>query len=316
MNAISRWMLVLTLSAVAVSLASAQTPEVTNKWTSGAPLPTPVWGPATAVLGGSIYVVGGSTASTGDSTTAVQVYDPATNSWNPGVSLPTPLMGVVGAVVKNVLYVFGGSANINCNPAGSGVWAYNSKTKTWASKAAMPTALCTPDAVVVDNIIYIIGGYDGTNALTTVQSYNPATDTWTEETPLLSPKNGGAAAAIGKTTIVASGGYINSEGSATGDTEAYDVATKTWSELTPDATPRNAQCFGAVGANLYVAGGSPPTDVNESFKLSKDKWTLLSAMPQVTTFPGSVAYKGKLYCIGGETGWLGTMLDNVQIYQP
>jgi N-acetylneuraminic acid mutarotase len=115
---------------------------------------------------------------------------------------------------------------------------------------------------------------------------------------------------------VASGGYINSEGSATGDTEAYDIATNTWTELTSDANPRNAQCFGAVGAALYVAGGSPATNVNESFKLKNDKWTTLTPIPQVTTFSNSVAYKGKLYCISGETSWLGSMLDNVQIYQP
>jgi N-acetylneuraminic acid mutarotase len=317
MNATSRWLLVLTLSAVAVSLASAQIPDVThNTWSSGAAIPTPVWGAAAGILKANIYVVGGSTAAAGDATSAVQVYDPATNSWSAGVSLPTPLMGVAAAVVKNVLYIFGGSSNINCSPADSSVWAYSVKTKKWSSEAAMPTALCSADAVVVDNIVYLVGGYDGTNALTTVQSYNPATNTWTVQESLLSPKNAAAAGAIGKTTIVASGGYINSEGEATADTEAYDIATNTWSELAADTTPRNAQCFGAVGANLFIAGGSPPTNLNQSFKLAKDKWATLTPIPQTTSYPTSIAYKGKLYCISGESSWLGTMLNNVQIYQP
>jgi N-acetylneuraminic acid mutarotase len=317
--------LFLTLALIVVSLpAAAQSeaiakavPEVTHKtWSAGAAIPTPVWGAATAVLSGNIYVAGGSTSSSGDSTAAVQVYDPATNSWSSGVSLPTPLMASASAVVKNVLYVFGGSSNINCSPAGSGVWAYSTKTKEWAPKASLPTAFCSADAVVVGNVIYLLGGYDGTNALSAVQSYNTTTNTWTVEASLLSPKNAPAAGLIAKTTIVASGGYINSEGSATGDTEAYDIATNTWTELTSDANPRNAQCFGAVGATLYVAGGSPATNVNESFKLKNDKWTTLTPIPQVTTFSNSVAYKGKLYCISGETSWLGSMLDNVQIYQP
>ena len=114
---------------------------------------------------------------------------------------------------------------------------------------------------------------------------------------------------------MASGGYINQNGSSTGDTESYDVATNMWSELKPDSSPRNAQCFGGIGSTLYVAGGSQ-TNVNESFKLAKDTWKTLSPMPQVTTYPASAAYKGKLYCISGEAAWMGTMLNNVQIYQP
>jgi hypothetical protein len=41
-------------------LAAAQIPPVThNTWTSGAPIPVGVFGPATAFLKGQIYLVGG-----------------------------------------------------------------------------------------------------------------------------------------------------------------------------------------------------------------------------------------------------------------
>src|ERR1700723_2181926 len=122
-------MAVLAVALVGASLpgtaqtdsVGAQNPAVThNTWTNGTGIPTPVWGAASGVLKDNIYVVGGSTTGAGDSTSAVQVYDPAINSWSTGVSLPTPLMGPVGAVVKNVLYIFGGSSNINCSPADSG----------------------------------------------------------------------------------------------------------------------------------------------------------------------------------------------------
>ena len=39
-------------------------------------------------------------------------------------------------------------------------------------------------------------------------------------------------------------------------------------------------------------------------------------MPQAALFQGSAVYKGNLYCFGGNDTFRGTVLDNVQIYQP
>jgi N-acetylneuraminic acid mutarotase len=56
--------------------------------------------------------------------------------------------------------------------------------------------------------------------------------------------------------------------------------------------------------------------LTESFKLSDNKWTTLAAMPQATLLPASAVYKKQLYCIGGITTFEGSLLSNVQIYQP
>jgi Kelch motif len=39
-------------------------------------------------------------------------------------------------------------------------------------------------------------------------------------------------------------------------------------------------------------------------------------MPQASMFSAAALYKGQLYCIGGQSSYLGTVLGNVQIYQP
>lgn len=305
-------------AAAQTETVGEQVPAVThNTWTSGAAIPTPVWAPAgTGVLTNNIYVVGGQTTA-GKATKKVQVYDPATDSWSTGVSLPEPVAGAASAVVKNVLYVLGGTSNASsCDPLSKSVWAYSIETKKWTSKTAMPTARCAVDAVVANNIIYVIGGYNG-SALATVESYNPATDKWTEEASLLEPKNGPAVGVFANKTIVAAGGW---NGSVTSDVEAYDIATNSWKELESDTTARNAQCYGVVGSDLYDtsggAGGSSYT-LNESFSLARDTWTTLSPIPQGTAWAGSVVYKGKLYCIGGLAAWPnGPWLNKVQIYQP
>jgi N-acetylneuraminic acid mutarotase len=322
---VSFWLvMVLTgMAAVAAAQSAEQSPEVThNTWTSGAALPTAVWAPTAGVVKNEIYVVGGQNAD-GASIADVQVYNPVTDTWSAGLSYPIGIQEASAAAVKNVLYVFGGSIGETVTNA---VWAYSPKTKTWSAMADMPTAREDTAAVVEKNIIYVIGGADNNNHhLATVESYNPATNTWTEEAPMLGTKAGPAAGLLGtlKTgyTIVAADGAVQ-PGQITGDTEGYDAATNTWTELTADPTARVYSCSGSVGAKFYDAGGylnngGAGTTVNGSFQLSKNKWTTtLAPMPQGTMLGASAVYKGKLYCIGGWATWEGTPINNVQIYQP
>jgi len=98
-------------------------------------------------------------------------------------------------------------------------------------------------------------------------------------------------------------------------------STNAWESGAPDPTPRDGTCGGSIGALLYVAtgyqgnGGSALT-LTESFDGSSDTWTTLADNPQGTLGSGHAVYKGKLYCFGGAASYLGTLLNNVQIYQP
>ncbi|MGA7292489.1 MAG: kelch repeat-containing protein [Terriglobales bacterium] len=303
------------------SFVSAQDAEVThNTWTNGAAMPTAVNWPMVGVMKNMIYVVGGYAG--GPVVADNQIYNPVTNSWSSGAPIPTATAQGAAAVVKNVLYVFGGSDNGGATVTNAS-WAYNQKKNTWSSIAAMPTARCSETAVVADNIIYVIGGYNG-NRLSTVEAYNPATNTWTEEAGLLLGKSEISAGLFGtaKTgyTIVAADGF---SGSDTGNNEGYDVATNTWRSLTSDPNARNGSCFGVIGGKLYNsdgnASGNNPIAVMEAFNLNKNAWTSLAAMPNTVTDSGSAVYKGKLYCIGGGNGAVppnNTVYGYVQIYQP
>jgi N-acetylneuraminic acid mutarotase len=307
------------LLLTAASLVNAQSPEVThNTWTSGTPLPTPVVFATSAVLENEIYVVGGndSTGIVSD----VQVYNPVAKTWSAGVSYPTGISAASAAVVKNILYVFGGT-NDGVNPTNA-VWEYNPKTKTWTGKAAMPTARWATAAVVEKNIIYVIGGVvngSGNGVIATVESYNPATNTWIEEAPMLEAKGQPAAGLQGSLkagyTIVVADGATNGQGD-TGDNEGYDATTNTWKSLASDPAPRYASCFGSIGPKFYDVGGQPVPTLTNAFQLTKDKWTTLASAPQSTIFPASTVYKGQLYCIGGWASWEGSIINNVQIYQP
>jgi N-acetylneuraminic acid mutarotase len=300
-----------------------QTPAIMhNTWKSVAPLPTAVVSAASALLTNEIYLVGGNNGTM--AVTEVQIYNPATNAWSTGVAYPAATSGASATVVKNVLYVFGGTSD-GVTPSNA-VWAFNPKTKTWTSKAAMPTARWLTAAVVENNIVYVIGGIASpTNFVATVESYNPATNIWTKEAPMLGAKQGPAVGLLGTKltgfTIVAADGAI-SPSQITGDTEGYNAVTNTRTELAADPTARVFSCFGSIGPKLYDAGGylnngGAAATVNESFQLSKNKWTkTLAPMPQGTMLGASAVYKGQLYCIGGWATWLGAPINNVQVYQP
>ena len=318
--------LALLLSASLAKPVAAQSPTVThNTWTSGASMPKALLAPQVGVLGNEIYVVGG--YSGGPAYTDTQIYNPVTNVWSTGVPLPAGTSNGSAAVVKNILYVIGGSPDSGPNYSTNAVWAYSPKTKTWTAKAAMPTPRYNLGVVVENNIIYAIGGIGGLNngnsVLNTVESYNPATDTWTEESPLLIDKEAASVGLVGTAltgfTIVAADGYLQSDEDS-GDNEGYDAATNTWTSLTSDPEPRSFACAARIGTQLYAAGGwdgrGPALSTVESFKLSTQSWKSLASIPQGTIAAGSAVYKGRLYCFGGWASWGGSSLNSVQIYEP
>ena len=174
-----------------------------------------------------------------------------------------------------------------------------------------------PYAAVENKIIYIVAGNSAENLReTTVQSYNPATDTWTEDAPLLIGRSEPSVARVG-TIIVAADGYASG-----GDTEGYDPTTNLWTTLKADPDPggsgwRSFACTGGFGPKLYIAGGYYGWDLNESFNLPMNTWKTLAPMPQPAMGTGSAVYKWRLYCLGGTVAyWVNGALNNVQIYQP
>lgn len=85
---------------------------------------------------------------------------------------------------------------------------------------------------------------------------------------------------------------------------------------------RNASCSGSLAGQLYVAGGinngnpQTVTNTNSSFSTSTKKWTTQAAMPTAALWQGSAVANGQLYCIGGQSKFQGSVIGNVQIYQP
>jgi hypothetical protein len=114
----------------------------------------------------------------------------------------------------------------------------------------------------VDGKIYSIGGLgDGPDwpTLSTVEEYDPATDTWTTKTDMSRPRDDFS------TTIVNGNIYAVGGSNRTGNVyaalslvEVYDPTTDTWAEAPPMSIARMNPSACAVEGTIYVMGGFQP----------------------------------------------------------
>ena len=106
---------------------------------------------------------------------------------------------------------------------------------TWAKKADMPTGRNGLSTAVVEGKIYAIGGWDGSQILSTVETYDPVTGTWTKRADMRAPRAFLSSAVVdGK--IYAIGGWDRSQNIST--VQAYDPATDTWTKRADMPTAR------------------------------------------------------------------------------
>jgi RNA polymerase sigma factor (sigma-70 family) len=168
----------------------------TDKWTRKTNMPTRRTMSAIAVVDGIIYVIGGELGVTALS--AMEAYDPATDKWTRKADMPTARQQAGACVIDGRIYVSGGSPERvqgqvwPCMPT---VEIYNPATDTWTQGADLPWGRYCHSASAVDGKMYIIGGADYETAklfmegkieldeaeelFSTVDVYNPGTDTWT-----------------------------------------------------------------------------------------------------------------------------------------
>ncbi|UCD17203.1 MAG: hypothetical protein JSV44_12250, partial [Candidatus Zixiibacteriota bacterium] len=161
-----------------------------------------------AAFDGKIYVFGGVNYSFID-IDITQVFDPIAESWTTLSPMPTARNHSTAAVVDSLIYVIGGRIGAN-NVAV--VEAYSPQSDTWYTFTEMPTARSAIGSAVLNGKIYVFGGeqYDGSNGTVfgEVEEYDPATDTWRQLTPMLTPRHGSEAVAIGDSIFYIGGATL------------------------------------------------------------------------------------------------------------
>jgi N-acetylneuraminic acid mutarotase len=274
------------------------------------------------VVTARLYVIGGSGQSND-----VQAYHPATDNWTTAAVLPTARFNLAAAVGSDHrIYAIGGRTN----PGGllsNVVEAFSPTAFHWRAVpgawsgglSAMPTARERSAAATgPDGRIYVVGGSNGSvnipAALSTLEIYDAASDSWTSGASLPTPRDGAAAVTGADGRIYALGGFDGQK--SLSSVEAYDVATNSWAPIAAMTTPRSE--LGAVTApdgRIYVVGGNNGSgEVLSSVEIyhpTTQSWgpgpSLLSPR---ASFAAAIGPDGRLYAIGGYNGIF--VLDSVE----
>lgn len=136
----------------------------TDSWTTMTPIPTTVYGYASAVMNNKIYAMSGWSVKTPLSD-QVQIFDPKSNTWTTGTPIPIPVTlagagATTGAMAPKRIYVIGGcpAANTQAQSGISANQVYDPATDTWSSGAEMPTARYGLALAVANDKLYVMGG--------------------------------------------------------------------------------------------------------------------------------------------------------------
>jgi N-acetylneuraminic acid mutarotase len=245
----------------------------TDTWTNKSSMPTPRADFGAAVYNNKIYAIGGRllkvftwdqsvvTSSKWVYSGACEAYDPATDSWERLTDMPSKRDGVLAAVVGDKIYLVDG---------GSGITeVYDPAADSWSTKPAPPVVPYRDNGwrgtcVVVDDKIHLIGGFPTNNSH---QVYEPSTDTWTIETPLLAS-------------------YWFVESGATSGMNA----------------PKRIYALGSSSKTTWIGLFDDwPVSVCQNYDFKTGNWTNIASMPS-GRFQVSVAVlNDRIYTIGG---WL------------
>lgn len=202
--------------------------------------------------------------------------------------------------------------------------------KEWEVVTQLPTKRSGLAAAVVDDKIYVIGGTlenVGTpDGISTVEEYNPKTNTWRQVADMPTRRYYPKAAVVNDIIYVFGGWYevkdVKTEYPVR--VEAYDPATDTWTRKKDMPAPRVHPAVGAVDGKIYVIGGSTGWGWEDERRMDRvdiydpttDTWEQGSKMPtRRDAYLGGVV-KDRIYVIGGYGHPGGHVLTTIEEYDP
>ena len=226
----------------------------------------------------------------------------AVGTWTPETNLPSAIQEVSVTAINGQVYAVGGSLNeVRSNETR----VFDPTTRVWISKAAYPgTARDHMGIVGVGSLLYLIGGITANPqpSVTTVQRYDPSTNSWTALAPLPAARGAmGVAALNGK--IYAAGGIRG--GVAVNDFAVFDPASNAWTPLPALPTPRDHLTAAAVNGKIYALGGRntgvcAPLKTVEVYDPATNAWSTGTPMIAAHAGHASGVANNHIQVFGGE----------------
>lgn len=318
---------------LSVCLAASPTPcasQTVGIWNIRTPPPAKMAEVGVATLDGRIYVVGGTEQVAHEppmwASTLAMSYDPVTDSWRRLAPLPLGLSHVGVAALGHTLYAVGGFTGIIHLDAQSSLFEYDPRKDSWRRLRDMPAALGSVSAVAIDGKLNIFGGRHpdrivrisapgkpeisaGFGTVTSHFIYDPATDRWSEGSPIPGPPrdHAGAVALRGKVHLF--GGRVADVGDNLDRHDVYDPRKDRWSTAAPLPQRRSAGAYTVLRGRIVYAGGeckpggAPFTpnayDDVTVYDVRTDSWSTISSLPSARHGFGAASLGGVAYFVGG-----------------
>jgi len=181
----------------------------------------------------------------------------------------------------------------------------------WTTLAPVPSVRQEISTAVLDGKIYVIAGFDSSGGNTsTVDVYNPQTNTWSSAAPLpIATNHNAAAVAAGK--LYAFGGTSNRA-------FLYNLQSNSWSDVAPMRFQHaNTAAVGVISDKIYVAGGNGP-NMNQTelevYDPAANTWTQLASMSVPRNHTAGGVINSKFYVVGGRPG--DAPASALEVYDP
>lgn len=184
----------------------------------------------------------------------------------------------------------------------------------WTIKPPMLTPRYEHQVAEFNGKIYVIGGINGLQYLSSVEEYDPITDTWTTKAPMNNARAyfrlaiiNGKIYAVGGSNLA---GPLNS-------IEEYDPISDTWVTKAPMNNARAGHFITVVNNEIYVIGGNSignnRTKTVEKYNPVTNIWISKAQMPIAKDGQNAALINGKIYIVGWSNG---NSTKSVEEYNP
>jgi len=262
-----------------------------DSWATKASMTYGRYAPAGGAINGKLYVVAGHDGG-GTPHPNLEIYDPVTDSWSTGASIPNSYSYTASAVNGGKLYVIGGATG-SCSSLDY-VQIYDPVTDSWTSGAPMPTPRFGMGAAVIGGKIYVIGG--GVNPCTDAEPvnvnevYDPASDSWSTQAPMPTPREFPATGLIDG-ALYAAGGYFS--GTSLSVNEVYNPSLNTWAASTPAPATLAPQNVSGSVINRTIYAVSTLTSETRMFAFTPNLAVYTATILEPINANGSSVFNAK-----------------------
>jgi N-acetylneuraminic acid mutarotase len=206
--------------------------------------------------------------------------------------------------------------------ASSNPFVGNQATKNrqgWRSESTMLDPANSASAGGLNGIFYVAGGMDNTtNAIATLQSYDPTTNAWTYLAPLPETRYSGNGIGAINGKLYVAGGWNGAF--PTNTLYVYDLAKQEWTTRAPMPQLSGCGASGVINSQLYVIspcdGFGGVATYLDRYDPGSDTWTSLANSHVGHSQSAAAVINGKFYVAGGVTDGQGDLTDVTEVYDP